>query len=221
MAWGVHLVRWMSTHPLLASAELLLERGRVTDAIQVYHEILADSDAPVEVNLRLGRLYQRQGENEMALFRFQIVADNSSDGPVKLAALQQMVKLDPDQPTHRLRLAELYRKGGSHRQAFREYSKATELMCAGAAGLAEVMECLVHVMPGNTSLANELARLRKLPSAGLALDTVVEKHPVVEFQAVETRNGYQPLMGSGSTREALRALDEQPFVVEGDGVPDR
>jgi hypothetical protein len=55
----------------------------------------------------------------------------------------------------------------------------------------------------------------------MAPDTTVRQAPVVEFQDVETRNGYQPLLGHGSSREKLHALDGQEhFKIEGDGMPE-
>jgi tetratricopeptide (TPR) repeat protein len=164
------------TH-LLHHADQHYQQGQVEQAIDLYCQVLALEEAPPEVNLRLGQLYEEQGRVEEAARCFRIVADSFRDGPVKLAALRQLAELEPRQV----------------------YSRAAELMMLAerrdAHGQVVLMlEKLACLMPTNQALQQELRRLRG--DAGQS-PTLLDLATVVEFRpARPTRPGRPVLLPS-------------------------
>lgn len=150
---------------LLLQADRHCQQGQPEQAINLYCRVLELDDAPPEVNLRLGQLYEEQGCAEEAARCFRIVADSFRDGPVKLAALRQLAELEPLQVEHHLRLAGVYQRTGQPRQAFEAYSRAAELMVLAERRDAHgqivlMLEKLAGLMPANQALQQELRRLR-------------------------------------------------------------
>jgi pilus assembly protein FimV len=143
-------------------AEFYSEQGFYLKAVAVYKQILKIDGALVDVNLRLAELYKQLGLLSDAMQQYEQVSNfYNQAGRTKeaLAALRQIVDLDPENVASRIKLAELYSKEGLREEAVEEFSKAADFLRAENRidDFVKVAERLVFHQPDNLAVTKELA----------------------------------------------------------------
>jgi tetratricopeptide (TPR) repeat protein len=130
-------------------AEQYASKGLEEKAIAIYTQALNIAGAPQEINLRLGALYQRQGNRCEAKKHFQAVVHHFESGPVRLAALKQLASMDPDTAEHRVSLADAYLRSGLKDKARVEYEMAAQMLRSAdkEEQLVEVVKKLIKLLP--------------------------------------------------------------------------
>ncbi len=116
------------------------------------------------MNQKLAELYKQLGLLSDAMQQYEAVAAfYHREGKTReaLAALKQIVELDPETVANRIKLAELYSKEQMAREAIDEFSKAAEqLRQAGRVDdFMKVAERLLFHSPDNRPVTKELAGL--------------------------------------------------------------
>ncbi len=114
-------------------AEFYSEQGFYLKAVAVYKQFLKIDNDLVEINLRLAELYKQLGLLSDAMQQYEQVSNHyHKAGRTKeaLAALRQIVDLDPHNVASRIKLAELYSKEQMREEAVEEFSKAADFLRA-------------------------------------------------------------------------------------------
>lgn len=149
----------------LAVAEAYAGQGFYLKSVAVYKTLLRLDPRLIEVNLRLAELYRSLGLLSDAMLQYELVAEAyAKENRVRerLAALRQIVELDPENVTNRLKLAEQYATQGLNADALEEFQRAADFLRAKGnqpENLALVLERIWSFEPANPTVAQELARL--------------------------------------------------------------
>src|SRR5205809_947483 len=109
---------------VIATAEKLVAKGKIEDAIKEYQKLLIDN--PVDINTlnRIGDLWVRINRNEEAVSAFATIADHYSDDGFFLKAIaiyKKINKLDPSKLDIYAKLANLYAQQGLTMEAKSQY----------------------------------------------------------------------------------------------------
>ncbi|MCA9666575.1 MAG: tetratricopeptide repeat protein, partial [Myxococcales bacterium] len=148
----------------LKVAEFYSEQGFYLKAVAVYKQILKLNPALVDVNLKLAELYKQLGLLNDAMQQYELVSNHyHQQGRTKdaLAAVRQIVDLDPENVASRIKLAELYSKEQMREEAVEEFAKAADFLRASnrIEDFIKVAERLVYHQPDNLPVSKELASL--------------------------------------------------------------
>ena len=95
-------------------AEQYTEEGFFVKAIAIYKKIIKLDPTRLGVYEKLAELYHRQGLVNEARTQYQVLADyyaKHENSTSAISIYQQMAKLEPEDPAHRVKLAELYQQG--------------------------------------------------------------------------------------------------------------
>src|SRR5687768_9273085 len=112
-------------------AEQYSTEGFFVKAIAIYKKIIKLDPIRLEVYERLADLYHKQGLVNEARTQYQVLADyyaKHENAASAIAIHSKMALLEPDNPSHHAKLAELYQKGGLIEKAMGEYRLIAELM---------------------------------------------------------------------------------------------
>lgn len=143
-------------------AEHYSESGFLLKAIAIYKNILKFSPGSVEFNEKLGELYAKMGMRGDASQQYQIVVHyylTHQKGADAIRACQKLVEVEPGEPRHRLRLAEIYFNQSMQDESLKEYEKlARELRkeLKHLDILVEVYEKILLKKPKEMGLLKEL-----------------------------------------------------------------
>lgn len=148
----------------LKVAEFYSEQGFYLKAVAVYKQVLKINSSLVEINLRLAELYKQLGLLSDAMQQYEQVSNAYNQaGRTKdaLAAVRQIVELDPQNVASRIKLAELYSKEGLRDEAIREFTKAADFLRAQNRidDFVKVAERLIFHQSNNLNVSKELARV--------------------------------------------------------------
>ncbi|PIE19559.1 MAG: hypothetical protein CSA65_01930 [Proteobacteria bacterium] len=148
----------------LKVAEFYSEQGFYLKAVAVYKQILKLNPTLVDVNLRLAELYKQLGLLNDAMQQYEVVSGHFHQaGRTRdaLAALRQIVDLDPENVASRIKLAELYSKESMRGEAVEEFAKAADFLRAQDRldDFVKVAERLIYHQPDNLGITKELASL--------------------------------------------------------------
>lgn len=143
-------------------AEFYSEQGFYLKSVAVYKQILKIDNTLVEINLRLAELYKQLGLLSDAMQQYEHVSNHyHKEGRTReaLAALRQIVDLDPENVASRIKLAELYSKESMRDEAVEEFAKAADYLRAENRidDFVKVSERLVFHQPDNIPITKELA----------------------------------------------------------------
>lgn len=109
---------------ILAKAQKLLQKGKVSEAIVEYEEVVRNDPADIRTLLKIGDLHAKLGNIEAATSTYQKVGEfYAKDGFFlkAVAVFKQILKLDPGLILVYLRLAELYQNLGLSSDAIKQY----------------------------------------------------------------------------------------------------
>jgi len=181
----------------------------------VYKQILRLDARLVEVNLRLAELYRQLGLLQDAMQQYEIVSQYyGREGRTResLAALRQIVELDPENVTIRIKLAELYSKEGLTQEAVEEFSRAADFLRSQnrTDDLLKVLERLSLHRPDDLDLLKDLARqyleMADPPRALVKLQAAFRVDPRDEETLSLLAQAFQDLGQSAKSISVLREL---------------
>lgn len=198
-------------------AQRYTEDGFFVKAIAIYKKILKLDPTQLEVYERLAGLYHRQGLLNEARGQYQVLVDYYLKHENLASAIniqQRMAELEPDNPTHHLRLAELYRQEGLTSKAVREYGKIAQLMLEHEHA-EEATKVLLRALEVDATdldfLRDSLHQLHDAGATGLAahfLAIAVTKNPAARGLATELGQAAPP------EAEEVAAEEEESEEVE-------
>lgn len=112
-------------------AESYTDDGFFVKAIAIYKKIIKLDPTRLEVYERLAELYHKQGLVNEARTQYQVLADyylKHDNATSAVAIYRKMVELEPENPSHHAKLAELYQQQGFVDKAIDQYRTIAELM---------------------------------------------------------------------------------------------
>jgi tetratricopeptide (TPR) repeat protein len=150
-------------------AEQYTEEGFFVKAIAIYKKIIKLDPTRLSVYEKLANLYHRQGLVNEARTQYQVLADyyvKHDNAASAISIYQQMADLEPDDPAHRAKLAELYQQEQLNDKALKQYLLIADLMLKH-----ERVEQAVQVLQRGIELSPEdldflASALDKLRGAG-------------------------------------------------------
>jgi tetratricopeptide (TPR) repeat protein len=107
------------------------EDGFLVKAIAIFKKIIKLDPTRLQVYESLAELYHKQGLTNEARTQYQVLGDyylKHQDAAAAINIYQKMAELEPDNPSHHLKLAELFQQGQLWDKALRSYRTIAELM---------------------------------------------------------------------------------------------
>lgn len=169
------------------------QQGFMQKAVAIYKQILGIAPSRVEVYLALAGNYRQLRRLNDAAEQFQgalRVLDERNDEPGKLAVIQQMLEMDPDNVVDRVRLSEAYAAAGRTREAaqtLRDTLGVLARLSQGGQASARkayplVAERYLYHKPDDAEIAKDLAKVylaAEMPERALPkLKTVQRSSPL-------------------------------------------
>ena len=112
------------------TADHFIDEGFFVKAIAIYKKIIRLDPAQIEVYERLADLYSRQGLVNESRSQYQVVADyyqKHGNVDAAIGVYGKLIELEPDNPSHRLRLADQLRQSERPREAVRQFQEIASL----------------------------------------------------------------------------------------------
>jgi tetratricopeptide (TPR) repeat protein len=112
-------------------AEQYTKDGFFVKAIAIYKKIIKLDPTSLAVYERLAELYWRQGLINEARTQYQVLADyytRHSNATSAITIYQKMAEVEPENPSYRLKLAELYQSQRLFEKSLREYRALADLL---------------------------------------------------------------------------------------------
>ncbi|MFQ5348881.1 MAG: tetratricopeptide repeat protein [Thermoanaerobaculia bacterium] len=112
------------------TADHFIDEGFFVKAIAIYKKIIRLDPAQIEVYERLADLYSRQGLLNESRSQYQVVADyyqKHGDIDSAIGVYGKLIELEPDNPSHRLRLADQLRQSERPREAMMQFREIASL----------------------------------------------------------------------------------------------
>ncbi len=165
-------------------AEQYTEEGFFVKAIAIYKKIIKLDPTRLSVYEKLAELYHRQGLVNEARTQYQVLADYYSKHENATSAISiylQMASLEPDDPAHRVKLAELYQEGKLNDKAMEQYRLIADIML-GHGRVEQAVQVLVRgleIDPEDLDyLAQAVDKLRNAdqPAAAREFLTAAKEH---------------------------------------------
>src|SRR5215207_5967803 len=151
-----------ATQVYLKTADLYVEQGFFQRAVAVYKNVLKLSPGHTDAHFKLADVYKQLGLFSDAAQQYEQAATTlQRTGRLKeaLGALSQIVEMNPDQVTSRVKLAEVAAQAGEHEDALREWGRAAEQLDAQGRtdDWLRVAERLLTLQPDNFGLMKKVA----------------------------------------------------------------
>jgi tetratricopeptide (TPR) repeat protein len=168
------------------TADHFIDEGFFVKAIAIYKKIIRLDPAQIEVYERLADLYSRQGLLNESRSQYQVVADYYQKHGATDAAIGvygKLIELEPDNPSHRLRLADQLRQSARPREAVAQYREIASLFLAHnrADDAVKLYVAALDVDAGDLDfIADAMRRLRNAGHAAAAerlLAAATERNP--------------------------------------------
>jgi tetratricopeptide (TPR) repeat protein len=179
------------------TAERYAADGFTVKAIAVYKKIHRIEPGRPQVLRRLAELYERQGLLNEARAHYTQLADHygrQENYRAVVETWERMIELEPDNPTPRLKLADVHRQRGRIDRALAVYLDLGALMVKhGRADHAQqVYERAIELAPADLGFArdavNVLRRAREIDAADRLIDAAEALNP----EAAELRRQPEP-----------------------------
>lgn len=151
-----------ATEVYQTTVDLYVEQGFFQRAVAVYKNIIKLSPGSVAARVKLADVYRQLGLFSDAIQQLeQAVLLHQKAGRLSeaLAALKQVIELNPDQPATRIRYAELAVQAGEMNDAVAEFREAANLLKAQGRSdeFTRVAERILYYQPDDLALGKELA----------------------------------------------------------------
>ncbi len=146
------------------TAELFVEQGFYVKAIAVYKKIHRLDPGQLDIYRKLAELYTLQGLHNDARTHYEVLVDyhdRQGDLPAAIGVCRKLAELQPLDPAHRTRLAELYERKGDTASVAREYFEIARLLLSRGAfeKATQVLERALAVNSGDAELLIDSVRL--------------------------------------------------------------
>jgi tetratricopeptide (TPR) repeat protein len=182
------------------AADHFTKEGFFLKGIAIYKKIIRLDPARIESGAKLADLQRRQGLITDARVQYQAVAKQylqGSDTESAIRIYQELVDLEPTNPSHRLHLAELHQDNGQLPQAMAQFREIAGLMLSHGRIEEATQVCLkaLDVAPSELSFLDGI--LQDLRAGGhdeeadRVLAIAIEKNPEAALAA--TRTAPEPL----------------------------
>jgi tetratricopeptide (TPR) repeat protein len=140
------------------TVDLYVEQGFFQRAVAVYKNIIKLSPGLVEVRIKLADVFRQLGLLSDAMQQLEQAAtlyQAANRGVEALAALKQVIDLNPEQPNPHIRYADLAAQSGATKEAAAELAEAARLLKTQGRidEFVRVAERVLHYEPDNRDLA--------------------------------------------------------------------
>jgi tetratricopeptide (TPR) repeat protein len=205
------------------TAQRYASDGFYVKAIAVYKKIHRIEPTRHEVLLRLAELYERQGLVNDARAHYTQLAEHyarQNDQRSAVQTYQRMVDLEPENPGHRLKLADSYRQLGKLDETLRVYLELGRLMVkhGHADHAVQVYERAIELVPDDLGFVREaFSVLRQggdLEAANGLLDIAERANPEV----AELRSQVQEEVSASTLELEPAAATVVELVSEDEGL---
>ncbi len=197
-------------------AEQYADEGFLLKAIAIFKKIIKLDPTRLPVYERLAELYHRQGLVNEARSQYQVLADyyeKHNEEESALAIFKRMVELEPENPSHRAKLADLSQRLGRVDDAIGQYKAVAEQMLSEGHfdKASRVYERGLELESDNIGFITDA--VLKLKEAGQAeaaqrlLTRAVERNPRAEQVA--------RLLGQGEPEAEIFLEVEDGFIPPG------
>jgi tetratricopeptide (TPR) repeat protein len=144
------------------TVDLYVEQGFFQRAVAVYKNIIKLSPEVVEARSKLADVYRQLGLFSDAIQQLEqavLLHQRAGRLPDALTAMKQIIELNPDQPTARIRYAEMAAQAGETEQAVTEFREASNLLKTQGRidEFVRVAERILYYQPDDQALSKELA----------------------------------------------------------------
>lgn len=144
------------------TVDLYVEQGFFQRAVAVYKNIIKLSPDFIEARIKLADVFRQLGLLSDAVQQLEQAAtlfQRANRTPDALAAIKQMIDLNPEQPNPRIRYAELAAQTGAVKEAAAEFAEAAKLLRSQGRieEFVRVAERVLHYEPDNHELGLEVA----------------------------------------------------------------
>ncbi len=144
------------------TVDLYVEQGFFQRAVAVYKNIIKLSPDFVDARIKLADVFRQLGLLSDAVQQLEqaaVLHQKSNRLHAALAAIKQIIELNPDQPSPHIRYAELAAQTGAVQEAVAEFGEAARLLKAQGRSeeFLRVAERLLHYEPDNHAMAKEVA----------------------------------------------------------------
>ena len=162
------------------TAERFVDEGFYVKAIAVYKKIHRLDAKQYDVHEKLAELYTLQGLVSDARTQYEELAkyhESQGDLDSSIAVCRKVVELEPQDPSHRTRLAELYQKSGNLEAVLKEYLQIAWVMLEHGRleQAVQVLERALAVEPGDIDfIADTVRMLRRRGHTEIAEELVSE-----------------------------------------------
>ncbi|MEM7051825.1 MAG: tetratricopeptide repeat protein [Acidobacteriota bacterium] len=208
-------------------AETYTKDGFFVKAIAIYKKIIKLDPTRLDVIENLAELYHRQGLVNEARTQYQALADyylSHGNRGSALSAYERIADLEPDNPSHHVKLAELYQAEQLTEKAIGEYRTIAELMISHGhpEEAAKVYERALDIDSSDIPfITDAVLRLREAGHTGQAaqlLAAAVRRNPEAEsvagLVAAEESGAEQPPAEAPVAEPSAAAVESAPPVVE-------
>jgi tetratricopeptide (TPR) repeat protein len=163
--------------------------GFFVKAIAIYKKIIKLDPTRLDIYEELADLYHKQGLVTEARTQYQVLADyyqKHDNATSAIAICKKLVSLEPNDPSHHAKLAEIYQRQRLHDKAIEEYKTIAELMLSHghAEQAAQVYERALDIASEDIAfITDAVLKLKEAGSTTAAarlLSVAIERNPKAE-----------------------------------------
>ncbi|MDX1999670.1 MAG: hypothetical protein SF066_18270 [Thermoanaerobaculia bacterium] len=163
--------------------------GFFVKAIAIYKKIIKLDPTRLDIYEELADLYHKQGLITEARTQYQVLADyyqKHDNATSAIAICKKLVRLEPNDPSHHAKLAEIYQRQRLNDKAIEEYKTIAELMLSHghAEQAAQVYERALDIASEDIAfITGAVLKLKESGAVGAAtrlLSAAVERNPKAE-----------------------------------------
>lgn len=163
--------------------------GFFVKAIAIYKKIIKLDPTRLDIYEELADLYHKQGLITEARTQYQVLADyyqKHDNATSAIAICKKLVQLEPNDPSHHAKLAEIYQRLRLNDKAIEEYKTIAELMLSHghAEQAAQVYERALDIASEDIAfITGAVLKLKESGAVGAAtrlLSAAVERNPKAE-----------------------------------------